>query len=359
MAKEKIINILKQGAVKWNAWVHENHHVSQDLSVCLDLSGTDLRDADLSRTFLRRADLHNAYLNWADLRSADLRDANLSRATLYNANLDRTNLSRADLRNADLRDANLSYAYLNSADLRNANLCNADLSYADLRNANLSGASVGITVFGDNDLSETLGLESLNHIYPSTIGIDTLYKSKGKIPDAFLRKAGVPEDLITYLPSLMGKAVGYYACFISFTEKDDLFSERLYNDLLAKGVRCWRWKEDAKWGKTLMKSIDEAVGAYDKLVVICSEQSLQSPAVIREIERALQKEDELARQGKDDEVLFPVRLDDYIFSNWQHYRKADVTSKNIGDFRNWNDPDSYSKCLNRLLRDLKPESSKA
>jgi hypothetical protein len=89
----------------------------------------------------------------------------------------------------------------------------------------------------------------VEHIGPSSIGIDTIYNSKGNIPDLFLRKAGVPNDFITYLPSLMGKAVDFYTCFISITEKDDQFSERLYNDLLANGVRCWRWKEDAKWAR--------------------------------------------------------------------------------------------------------------
>lgn len=106
-------------------------------------------------------------------------------------------------------------------------------------------------------------------------------------------------------------------------------------------------------GKTLMRSIDEAVRLYDKLVIICSEQSLNSPAVIREIERALQKEDELARQGKEGEVLFPIRLDDYIFTGWNHHRKADVTAKNVGDFRQWKEHDPYQKVFTRLLRALK------
>ena len=80
------------------------------------------------------------------------------------------------------------------------------------------------------------------------------------------------------------------------------------------------------------------------------------PAVIREIERALQKEDDLARQGKDAEVLFPIRLDDYIFTGWEHHRKADVTAKNVGDFRQWKSRDDYQKALDRLLRDLKAEA---
>jgi hypothetical protein len=210
-----------------------------------------------------------------------------------------------------------------------------------------------LTVFADIDLSAVKGLENVRHFGPSTIGVDTIYKSRGNIPEVFLRGAGVPENLITYMRSLMGTALDFYKCFISFTEADDLFSERLYNDLQGAGVRCWRWKEDAKWGKNLMGSIDEAVRYYDKLVVICSEQSLNSPAVMREIERALQKEDDSARQGQEGDVLFPLRLDDYIFSGWNHHRKADVVAKNVGDFRQWHEPERYKKAFERLLRDLK------
>ena len=58
--------------------------------------------------------------------------------------------------------------------------------------------------------------------------------------------------------------------------------------------------------------------------MICSKDSLQSVPVIREIERALQKED---REHKN--VLFPIRIDDYLFDEWDHPRKADsVLSSN-------------------------------
>jgi hypothetical protein len=74
---------------------------------------------------------------------------------------------------------------------------------------------------------------------------------------------------------------------------------------------------------------------------------------MREIERALQKEDDQARQGQEGEVLFPLRLDDYLFNEWNHYRKADVIAKNVGDFRRWHEPERYKKSFERLLRDLK------
>jgi hypothetical protein len=79
-------------------------------------------------------------------------------------------------------------------------------------------------------------------------------------------------------------------------------------------------------------------------VVICSKNSLQSPPVIREIERALQKED---REHKN--VLFPIRIDDYLFDEWDHPRKADVVSKVIGDFRGSENPATYSKAFPRFL----------
>jgi len=90
---------------------------------------------------------------------------------------------------------------------------------------------------------------------------------------------------------------------------------------------------------------------YDKLVVICSEHSLQSPPVIREIERALQKEE---RERKS--VLFPVRIDDYLLDAWDHPRKADVVSKVVGDFRGRDNLEAYSKAFARFLDALnKPQ----
>ncbi len=79
-------------------------------------------------------------------------------------------------------------------------------------------------------------------------------------------------------------------------------------------------------------------------MVICSRNSLESPPVIREIERALQKEDREHRN-----VLFPIRIDDYLFDEWEHPRKADVVSKVAGDFRGANDLAAYSKAIPRFL----------
>ena len=65
------------------------------------------------------------------------------------------------------------------------------------------------------------------------------------------------------------------------------------------------------------------------------------------IERALQREDR-----ENTHILFPIRIDEYIFKKWDHPRKADVVSKVVGDFRRWKNHDYYRKAFARLLRDL-------
>lgn len=46
------------------------------------------------------------------------------------------------------------------------------------------------------------GLETVRHGGPSTIGIDTLYKSRGQIHESFLRNAGVPDRFIEHMRAL-------------------------------------------------------------------------------------------------------------------------------------------------------------
>ncbi|MGA3326924.1 MAG: toll/interleukin-1 receptor domain-containing protein [Terriglobia bacterium] len=313
MAKRAHLKILDQGVTVWNQWRAENPAITPDLedATLIDylLQGADLSGAKLSFAGMQMANMQGAVLKWADLSATDLRDADLT---------------AADLTGADLHMANLRGTCFQSS--------------------NWTNARISFTIFGKNDLSVVQGLETVRHRGPSTIGIDTIYESKGNIPEVFLRGCGVPEDFIVYMRSLVGKPIDYYSCFISYSSQDDDFAQRLYADLQAKNVRCWKFDENAKWGEPVWGEIDTAVRHYDKLVVICSEHSLQSPPVIREIERALQKEDREHRN-----VLFPIRIDDYLFDEWEHPRKADVVSKVIGDFRGSDNLATYAKAFPRFL----------
>ena len=119
-----------------------------------------------------------------------------------------------------------------------ANLSRATLIRANVAKVNLANAKIEWTMFGDMNLSEVHGLDTVDHQGPSTIGIDTLYRSHGNIPEVFLRGAGVPDDMITYSKSLVGQPFQYYSCFISYSSRDEGITQRLHADLQDKGVRC-------------------------------------------------------------------------------------------------------------------------
>ena len=320
-----------------------------------DLRGADLRDADLtgadlSEAYLTGVDLSEATLRMATLSGAHLSKANLSGPALTGVNLSGTDLSGANIIKADLHGANLQGADLQGADLHGADLHGADLHGADLRGTNVEDVVAGYTRLSDVDLSVVKGLETVKHDGPSTIGIDTIYKSKGKIPEIFLRGCGVPDNFIAYVGSLVGKPIEYYSCFISYSSKDQECVERLHNDLQAKGVRCWFAPEDLKIGDKFRTRIDEAIRIHDKLLLVLSEHSVNSKWVEKEVETAFDKE------TPDHTVLFPIRLDEAVMKTDRAWAADIRRTRHIGDFCHWKDHDAYQKAFDRLLQDLKAES---
>lgn len=364
MANAEHVAILKQGVEAWNQWRQEHPGLRPDL-----------REARLS-TFYQEKDIFPSdeedepnwdWVNGIILSQADLSYTNFHQASLPQAILSRTNLlcanfsdadlqgaifSQANLRGADLTRANLSRANFTGANLLGANLSDADLSGANLTEANLERASTGYTLFCNVDLSQTRGLEQVNHQGPSTIGTDTIYKSGGNIPEVFLRGCGVPDGLIEYMRSLIGKSIEYYSCFISYSSQDDGFSRRLYADLQANNVRCWFAPEDMKIGEEIRPRIDESIRLHDKLLLVLSEHSLSSAWVKDEVETAYEQEN---RQKKL--VLFPVRLDEAVVATSEAWAAKLCRTRNIGDFTRWKVHDAYQQAFTRLLRDLKAESN--
>lgn len=208
-------------------------------------------------------------------------------------------------------------------------------------------------VLRDLDLSVVKGLELVEHLGPSSIDIDTIYRSAGNIPDAFLRGAGIPEPFITNMRALVGamSPIQFYSCFISFSSKDHEFAEQLYGDLQTKSVRCWFASEDLKIGDKFRDRIDESIRVHDKLLIVLSERSIASAWVRREVEAAFERED---RQKST--VLFPIRVDDAVMQTNEAWAADIRRTRHIGDFSGWTDNHSYRKAFERLLRDLKADA---
>lgn len=357
MANERHVKLLRHEVRAWNAWRERSPEIRPDLAganlAWANLMEANLVGADLSGADLSVIDLEDANLSRANLSGANLNDANLSRADLSGVNLSKANLSRANLSGANLGQANLSRANLQWVNFLWVNLSEADLSGADLSGANLNlanldGAIMAYTVFGDIDLSGTKGLETTVHLGPSTIGIDTIYRSKGAIPVEFLKGAGIPDGFINYVASLSKDAAEYCSCFISYARQDQPFVERLYTDLQQNGVRCWLAPEDLNIGAKIRPTINETIRVHDKLLLVLSQHSMNSPWLEQEVEIALAQEQQ---QGAT--ALFAVRLDATILSAAHNWLTLIEDSQHvIKDFSNWQEQEAYRQAFQQLLHDL-------
>jgi hypothetical protein len=372
MANPEHLGILKKGVSVWNKWRQEHPGVRPALSEA-NLSWANLIGADFSKADLSKADLYGANLNEADLSRADLSGAHLSRAHLNGADikaapLTRAHLSGADLKGADLKRADLSEADLKGADLygadlKGANLTKAQLNSAELRytdfsmsivaQADFTKAQLGGTVFADTDLSEAKGLETVHHNWSSTVGINTIFQSKGKIPEVFLRGIGVPEILITYLPSLLSKPIQYYSCFISYNHQDKVFARRVHDTLQGRGIRCWLDEHQLLPGDDIYEQVDRGIRMWDKVLLCCSKSSLASWWVENEIETAFGKEQALMRErGKRVLALIPLNLDGYLFK-WENGKAQQVKNRLAADFTGWEKDNSiFEKQVERVVKAL-------
>jgi hypothetical protein len=328
VANTEHVHLLKQGVEVWNRWMEDHGDTEPDLSQ-MNLKGENLSCANFT-------------------------GVDLSGAILTLANLDGVDFTLADLRGADFKVTSLNKVIFNGTLLGNT------------------------TVFVDVDLSNAIGLDNVMHFGPSSIGIDTIKKSRGKIPLVFLRGCGLSdweiEQIKLYRSELSneaindvlyrvydlraGKSIKFHRCFISYSQQDEGFAQKLYNDLQNCGVRCWFAPEDMKGGRKLNEQIVDAIDLQDKLLLILSETSTKSDWVAYEIKKARVRE-----KREDRQILFPMRLVEWeAIKNWEKFDAdtvtdlaAEIRSYFIPDFSNWKDNDSYKKAFDRLLKDLKAE----
>jgi hypothetical protein len=162
--------------------------------------------------------------------------------------------------------------------------------------------------------------------------------------------------LIKYLPSLLGEPFQFYSCFISYSSADEDFCRRLHGRLQDAGLRVWFAPHDIQGGRKLHEQIDQAIRVYDKLLLVLSPHSMQSPWVEFEIRRARRRE--VAEQHR---LLFPVRLVDFeAIKAWECFDAdtgkdlaTEIREYYISDFTAWKEHDAFEAAFDRLLQDLK------
>jgi len=345
MDSENHIEILKQGVAVWNQWRNDYPAVIPNL-----------RGIDCSYQALRGVNLGSAQLERASFYGTDLTGANLAFSTCWVAAF-----VKATLIEANIQDANLSFAQLTGANLQGAKLWGANFFGAGLTDANFAGAHLTQTSFNDVDLSDVRGLAEVHHGGPSSIGIETLFKSGGKIPDVFLRGCGVPQKVIQKVPSWTGSLPPdeFYSCFISHSHEDKDFADSVYKRLQDRKINCWLDKHQMLPGDDLHAGIDRGIRDWDKVLLCCSKASLKkSWWCDGEVNRAFQKEEKLMKErGRKTLVLMPLNLDGFLFSDeYQSGKRAEITSRVAANFVGWkNDPALFERELERVIRALRAD----
>ncbi len=225
MANKQHQDLIKTGAAAFNSWREADAGEKPDLSNANlsfgEMAGVDLSEANLWESNLKKSDLRGARLAGAELSFADLSGADLSGADLTGANLTEADLVDANLEGARLNAANCWGARLGGADLTDADLTGADLSDARLRRAmlrrtvfrNVLLAGVDFTdstmegaIFANVDFSGAVGLDGVNHLGPSVVGIDSIHRSGSSVPGDFLKAAGAPDPCVKLVSRLQNEA---------------------------------------------------------------------------------------------------------------------------------------------------------
>lgn len=100
--------------------------------------------------------------------------------------------------------------------------------------------------------------------------------------------------------------------FISYGGPDANFAALLNRRLTESGVKTYFFHEDALPGMKLHRLMREGVNNHDRVLLVCSQESLVRPGVMNELQEALQRE---SREGGS-EVLIPLALDNCLFEDW-------------------------------------------
>ena len=341
-----------------------------------DLTGVDFRMADLSGAILTGAHFFRANMPRVSLAGSQLSGASLCRARLNSAIL-----SHAVLKGADLSYADLSYADLDGADLSGADLTSTDFSWASLTNANLRGATLtatsmmmanltgadlrgarivkcgmestilhrataGGTLFSNCDLRTVIGLESMLHGAPSTISLDTLARSGGRVPRLFLQGAGVAEPLIAAQDVLTSERRTYPTLLLIGSMDDSRLAEQLCELLSLAHIPAWAlYPDDENALNTGEASLDHIV-YYDRLALLCTDAALENPLTSRYFSELVRS----AKQGGSGDLIA-------LGAGELFYQRKDRLCNALRegmalDLQGWEDASGLQHLAEQLVREL-------
>lgn len=316
-------------------------------------SDLKLSDCKIDNTRFDRAAFKNVIFNGSTFSDSTFTNSNLSFIEFISCQLDGTIFLESDLGNSVFSHTTLFNSSFNNASLERVEINLSSMKGVSFLAVDLSGfINASIQHFGQSYIDYTSIAKTILRNPAHPLDINPYTNLIG-----FMGSCGMPNIVAIYfiesirsiqpnqLRSLMRST------FISYGSPDEGFASTLNMDLKANGVTTFFFPMNAQFGEKLhltMKRIDE----YDRVILICSKQSLERAGVQYELEKVIERE---ARDGGAP-CLIPVALDDYIFNEWmpaRSYLKQEILNRVVADFR---DPRNYKSQFLRLLQTLKNSS---
>jgi hypothetical protein len=170
------------------------------------------------------------------------------------------------------------------------------------------------------------------------VSLQTIYKLQSiSVQDA-------PAGIVEQTP--------FQSVFLSYGGPDEPFARKLFKEMTDRDIKVFFFPETATPGQRLHRTMSEGIHEYERVLLICSANSLDRPGVVNEIEQVLARE---AREGGA-ELLMPITIDDYVFKRWNPSRvdiARQVRDRVVIDFSGTEfSPKKFQDRFDRILKAL-------
>jgi hypothetical protein len=154
------------------------------------------------------------------------------------------------------------------------------------------------TYLDDADVRPLCAVRRIRHYSPSSVDARTIMRSYTH-PDLkrFLIDCGVPQVFAEYMigcARAMGEPLLWklmQSTFISYGAPDEAFARQLYDALKAHGAVVFFFPETAFVGERISNEVFRQLQRHDRVLLVCSRNSLRRPGVVNEIQQTLDREE--------------------------------------------------------------------
>ncbi len=106
-----------------------------------------------------------------------------------------------------------------------------------------------------------------------------------------------------------------------------------------------------KPGDRILDVVSDALRLHDRILLCCSETSLNSWWVKDEIRKAMERE-----RREDRDIIIPLMVDRYLLDGWEDGLAADLRSRLAADFTGWeHDNAKFEEQSERVVEALRTD----